>query len=123
MSDQPKFGELVTDPDAKRDAIHVAVCAVEAAAILYPSAHVGLTADGKAVMTVFEKRVGIVDPFLEHKVMPGDRFWLFLYPGTITGLRHVWTHPAFADDELADLRKRQAIAKENATIYLDRFAE
>jgi hypothetical protein len=36
-----------------------------------------------------------VDPFLADPVQPGQMFWLFLYPQTITGLRHVWEHLAF----------------------------
>ncbi|MFO0822607.1 MAG: hypothetical protein U0792_05710 [Gemmataceae bacterium] len=40
--------------------------------------------------------VGIVDPFLREAVRPGQRFWLFMYPNTVTTLRHEWTHPAYA---------------------------
>ena len=85
---QEAIGKLIDGP-AGRDAVHVAVAPVVARVALRPGTHVDATGgtDGE--------RVGIVDPFLDCAVKPGDRFWLFLYPNTITGLRHVWQHPAF----------------------------
>lgn len=87
----PNIGELCRG-DARRDAIHFAVAPVEADMDLRPGEHVSVRAgrasrDGAAV--------GIVDPFLQGEVKKGQRFWLFLYPNTVTSLRHVWTHPAF----------------------------
>lgn len=79
--------------DARRDAVHIAVAPVVAAEELAPGRRVGLREDGLA--SGGEEPIGVVDPFREAPVLPGQLFWLFLFPGTITSLRHVWTHPAF----------------------------
>ena len=83
------LGTIITEHE-KRDAIHLAVENVVAMQILNPGQHVG--PDGTT-----ENPVGIVDPFLTEPVLPGQRFWLVIYPRQIHSLRHVWTHPAFPD--------------------------
>jgi len=89
------LGKLLGPEVTGRDAIHVAVVPVTAAEFLSPGEHVGLLGDGK-VGNGATPWVGIVDPYLTARVQPGERFFLFLYPRTITSLRHEWTHPAFA---------------------------
>lgn len=78
--------------DARRDAVHIAVAPLKALERLRPGQRVGVW-DGYATET--EEHVGIVDPFLIDDVDQGEPVWVFLFPGTITGLRHVWSHPAF----------------------------
>lgn len=93
------IGQIITTPQ-QRDAIHVAVIPCQSDEQLQPGCQVRLLPDGKAAAVVDESRpVGIVDPFLTKTVMPGQMFWLFLYPGSITSLRHDWTHPDFPDTE------------------------
>jgi hypothetical protein len=93
-----KLGQLITDENAKRDAIHIAVAPVIAGANLKPGHPVALNLEGKAVPTFYEATIGIVDPFLTENVGRGERFWLYLYPNTVTSLRHEWTHPAFPNN-------------------------
>jgi len=88
-----KLGQLI-GPEEERDAVHVAIAPVVAAEHLDPGDHVGLDAEGKASELV--PHIGIVDPFLTKFLQPGDRFYLVLYPNTVTGMRHHWSHPAFA---------------------------
>lgn len=120
MSDQSKLGlgQIITS-DQKRDAIHVAVAPVTAARRLAPGDWVGLDEHGKADSTV-QPIIGIVDPFLTVRVMPDDKFWLYLIPGSITSLRHDWTHPAFEPSKIshtAHVAKSQAwIAEEAARL-------
>lgn len=90
------FGRLILDGDrVERDAIHIAAVPVFAAEKLYPGQHVGADTEGKAsVSGRVTPLIGIVDPFLsEAAVYPDQRFWLFMYPNTITSLKHNWTHP------------------------------
>lgn len=84
--------------EGDRDAIHIAVIKAQAAHMLRPGDHVGqLLPGGEYGIGRYVIPVGIVSPFLTRNVETGQWFWLMLYPRTITGLRHVWTHPAFAE--------------------------
>lgn len=98
MSDsQFLIGKLIEGP-GEPDAIHVATMPVVAAEALKPGQHIGFK-DGYRVTgspPAPYKLLGIVDPFLKADVAEGQRFFMILYPNTITGLRHVWTHPDIA---------------------------
>lgn len=89
------IGKLIDDPDHKmdisRDAIHIATLPIFAGELLEAGDHVGIV-DNKAT-TQTQVLVGIVDPFLEVTVHPGEQFWLCIYPRTITSLTHAWSHP------------------------------
>lgn len=102
----PQFGRLVPGEfPHERDAIHIAALAVYAGETLRPGEHVGVYPHGMLdIMVMYhearniavkyaEKTIGIVDAFLTEPVKFGERFWLFLYPGTIESLQHTWKHP------------------------------
>jgi hypothetical protein len=92
--DTLKLGQIIEHGrDAQRDATHIAVAPLVASRHLFPGEPVGILPDGRAGTGV--PAIGIVDPFLTARVDADERFWLFLFPGSITGLRHDWSHPAF----------------------------
>lgn len=93
----PQFGRLVpADFPDERDAIHIACAAVYATEDLNPGDHVGFVDKRQDHMGRSELApVGVVDCFLPRPVKKGERFWVFLYPGTIQSLRHSWSHPSF----------------------------
>ena len=92
------IGQLLDDT-AKRDAIHVAIAPVVAAHDLAPGQRVGFVKAGNCELVgTGAASIGIIDPFLRDVVREGERCWLFLYPNTVTSLRHEWTHPLFKEN-------------------------
>ena len=93
------LGKII-EGDASRDAIHIAIAPVVASCRLAPGQDIGFSEEGNNELVDCMnvpgfKPIGIVDPFLKGMVCEEQRFWMFLYPNTITSLRHDWTHPAF----------------------------
>lgn len=92
-----EIGKLHT-LEQHRDAVHMAIAPAVAGERMSPGKRIKIV-DGKAVDAKGSKdSIGIVDPFLPGFVSEGDKFWIFLYPGTITSLRHEWTHPFFTQE-------------------------
>jgi len=118
MAHDVKLGALI-EGEQQRDAIHIAVAPVVAVERLYPGQEIGFVSDDmRTVGGKTEKLLGIVDPFLRGAIHQGQQFWMFLYPQTITSLRHDWAHPAFAPavkdvpDKEASQAWMEAFAKE-----------
>lgn len=116
----------IIDENEKRDAIHLAVEPIKAVQKLYPGQDVGLVPGGAGVC---DSPVGIVDPFLKNAVMPGEYFWLVVYPRQINSLRHVWSHPAFPEElpiqqlSLTDEEEVGKAEEESSRRWLESFAE
>lgn len=118
MSNDLGLGRLIGKEDkVERDAIHIAVVPVFADVSLRAGEHVGLV-DGTldTVSKDASEKIGIVDPFLTTSVPKGKRCWLYLYPGTITSLRHDWTHPSFIKAKEID---KVALSKK----WIEEYAE
>ncbi len=111
---KPNLGELA-GADARRDAVHIAVAPVVASCLLEPGDNVGIWNVSREAFWAEahgDNAIGIVDPFLTSPVRKGQRFWLFLYPNSITNLRHVWEHPAFKA-KLPDVRPVYPVTEES----------
>src|SRR5262245_59540141 len=115
-------GQIITDNQNERDAIHVAVMPVKALHKLYPGQELSLIfwEDDVAVVSNVSSEIGIgiVDPFLAHPVMPGDHFYMFLKPNSTRALRHAWTHPAIDhhDKKKADHSSDTGVATSHASL-------
>lgn len=97
------------DSNAERDAVHVAIIPMHAAEKLRPGQRVGIV--GENLAGPLGKIVGVVDPFLCASVLKGERFWLFLLPGTVTGMRHHWSHPMFPDSPVIEQGDKSSAEK------------
>lgn len=124
MADKALLGKLA-ESDAQKDAIHVAIAPVTAGETLWPGQRIGVK-DGIGMAS--DEPCGIVDPFLTGAVYEGQRFYIVLFPGSITSLRHDWTHPQFVQ-ELPTLQqviageKGQSYAQAAAIAWITRFAD
>lgn len=106
--EQLNLGQIIITPQ-QRDAIHIAVAPVVAADKLRAGDKVWLE-NGLARLGAINS-IGVVDPFLDVAVEVGQTFWLYLNPGSITSLRHDWTHPAFEAAAPAQVPQRSASEK------------
>lgn len=93
---------LPADHGQRRDAVHVAVMPVIAGEFLHHAESLRLkfgTSNVVLSAVYNDDYIGIVDPFIGlHHIDPGQQFWMWLRPGTITGLRHEWSHAAIDVD-------------------------
>lgn len=100
------IGKLLDGSAPERDAIHIAVARVTAGERLQAGDEVGFAYGSTSIVKRREavyalKPIGIIDPFLRApegwsgEVPEGQQCWLFLFPNTITDMRHEWQHPAF----------------------------
>ena len=97
-SHEVKLGEFIHG-DASRDAVHVAVLPVIADGSYKPGTPVGFSpGSSEEVRGAGVMLVGIIDPFLKRSVKSGERCWMFLFPNTVTGMRHCWSHPDVPDE-------------------------
>lgn len=101
------LGAAIPDSEpAKRDAIHVPLLPAFAGVKLAPgqkvymNGHVAIPSDNTSA-----KPIGIVDPFLERMLQQGEKFWIMLYPDSITGIRHQWIHPNVLDEDESDFNE------------------
>lgn len=127
MSDQTldTIGKKLNGSE-RRDAVHFAVAPVIAGNFLRVGDRVKFATGSTEVVVKCDYEdtpVGIVDPFLTcYYVGENDRFWLFLLPNTITGLRHEWTHPAF-NVQPTPITNEQESEKAYSERWLRGFAE
>ncbi len=101
MDDTIKKLGTIRSQDEGRDAIHIAVFTVQAKSDGYRVPGHPCDKNGHHSPIGAAETIGVIDPFLPPStfVRAGEWFYVYLKPASITGLRHVWSHPAFAEEE------------------------
>jgi hypothetical protein len=113
-----QVGKLIEEGEPQKDAIHVAVAPVEAAEDLQPGQHIGFVANSRVLVGRVNELIGVVDPYLIWPVPKGAKFYMFVYPNTVTGMRHEWEHPAFMGNRTESERwLREFISKADCPDY------
>lgn len=124
MSDaQQTLGQFLTDEHTERDAIHIALLPVIAGEDVSPGQTLRFAYGSTSRVLRCEEHyndvkdiVGIADPFIKGWDIPaGTRFWMFMLPNTVTGMRHEWKHPAVDD--------RPATTENEHELWLRQYAE
>lgn len=124
-AEQLGLGEIISaNKQFDRDAIHIAVVPVIAGELLHAGAKVKVIDKGTTALQTDYNPVGVVDPFLTVNVRKGQRFWLFLNPGSITSLRHHWNHPKFKEVVSETIPDNSYSSTQLKSMqWLERFAE
>lgn len=105
---QHSIGRIIKpEEESGRDAVHFALFPAVAGQDLTRANVVYMEGGVAHCFNPARKSVGIVDPFLMHGVKKGEKFWVFLFPNTISGLRHVWSHPDFPEVGAEGLTKEK----------------
>ncbi len=103
MKDPIKTIGQFLDGGERRDAIHIAIMPVTAAEDISRGEEIGLVYGTKDQVkgkdSVYGlKSIGVADPFIKAwRIKKGQRFYAFLHPNSVTGMRHEWTHPLIDD--------------------------
>lgn len=97
---RPAVGKLITGPPKERDAIHVPIIEAVSGGYLDPGDPVTLTKENGKIIANFASDyhvppvipTGVIDPFIKGQLVPGDRFYCWLFPNSTKKLWHDWTH-------------------------------
>lgn len=114
MSENIKLGQIINGI-VERDAVHVAIAPVIAVCDIEPGTHIGFTQDDTKHVGPSDNNIGIADPFLTKTIKKFEKFYMVLYPNTVSSLRHEWEHPAFIN--------KNALIRDAAIEWMQNFAD